>query len=156
LHGFNGSKDRFLNDFVNDKIINAPMNEHVLEYWKLRDQPNVLFLFYEDMKKDLKKEVLKVMKFLDKNYCDEQIDQLCAHLDFNSMKNNPSVNKEDELEENKKFLEDKAVEDENSHFIRKGKVGSYKEELSAEQNAKFDEYVKYPDFEKHNFAYKFD
>jgi hypothetical protein len=106
------------------------------------------------MKRDLKNEILKVMKFLGKNFTDEQIDQLCVHLDFNSMKKNPSVNLEENLAQTRKSFDDK-IDDEDYCFIRKGQIGSYKEEMSAELNAKFDEYANHPDFEEHGFAYKF-
>ena len=33
----------------------SPFFPHLDEAWKVRDNPNILFLFYENMKKDLKK-----------------------------------------------------------------------------------------------------
>jgi len=106
----------------------SPMNDHILDFWKIRDEPNMLFLFFEDMKRNLDQEVKKVMKFLDKNYSQEKIDKLCKHLTFDSIKNNKSVNKSEDI---KKFVTSVGGKyNPNEYtFIRKGQVGGYKEEL---------------------------
>ena len=42
--------------------------EHVAEWYKHRNDSNVLFLLYEDMKENLEREVVKVAKFLGRDY----------------------------------------------------------------------------------------
>jgi len=132
----------------------SPMNRHVLDFWKIRDDPNILFLFFEDMKRNLEQEVKKTMEFLGKNYSQEQIDKLCLHLTFDSIKNNKTVNKNEELE---KFVTSVGGKyDPNEYtFIRKGQVGGYKEELSIKENEMLDRYVQYPEFKAFGFEYKF-
>lgn len=149
-----GSKEDFIDAFVEEKCLYSPFNQHVLEFWKIRDQPNILLLFFEDMKRNLPNEVNKVMKFLGRDFTQSQIEELCEHLSFESMKKNPAVNKEDEV----KSLKEAAGEEfspEDFSFIRKGKIGAYKEELSAEEIKKLETYMDHPEFDKFNFSYKF-
>ena len=40
--------------------------EHVAEWYKVRNDENVLFLLYEEMKADLKGNVMKIAEFLGK------------------------------------------------------------------------------------------
>ena len=47
------------------------------------------------MKKDLPGVIRKTASFLDKNLTDTDVQRLAEHLDFNKMKNNKAVNKEE-------------------------------------------------------------
>lgn len=154
IHGYQGTKEDYIQAFVKDLMMYSPMNEHITQFWKLRDQPNILFLFFEDMKRNLDQEVKKAMKFLGKNYSQEEIDKLCKHLSFESIKDNKMINKEVELA---KLLEASGRDASTSEFsfVRKGQVGGYKKELSAEENALLDEYLKCSELEKAFFKYKF-
>lgn len=111
LTGYRGTIEQFVKSFINDRIMFSPYHEHVLEYHALQGLDNILVINYEDMKKvifvrlrflcmvmiglfvqDLKSTVFKVCSFFNKTYTEDQIQQLCKHLSFDSMKNNPSVN----------------------------------------------------------------
>lgn len=154
MRGYEGSIDDLIEEFLDDKILFSPMNEHVLEFWKIRNEPNVMFLFYEDMKRNLPQEVTKVMKFLGKKFSQYQIDDLCKHLSFDSMKENRAVKKGIEIKTWKEANGEKYPTN-NFNFIRKGQIGSYKEELTEEQNKKFNQYIMHPGFEAFDFCYKF-
>ncbi|XP_015434268.1 PREDICTED: LOW QUALITY PROTEIN: sulfotransferase 4A1-like [Dufourea novaeangliae] len=71
--GYLGDFAMFWNYFQNDLTSWSPYWEHLKEAWALRDHPNVLFMFYEEMQHDFPKAVKKVAKFLGKNYTEEQI-----------------------------------------------------------------------------------
>lgn len=156
LHLYTGSKDDFLSAFVTDQVLYSPINDHVLEFWKLRSEPNILFLFYEDMKRNLEAEVTKTMKFLNKTYTKAEIDKLCQHLSFESMSKNPSCNLQEltkELKESR--MVDERAKKEEFCFIRKGRVGSYKEELTQEQEEILNKMVDDPKLKVEGFSYKF-
>lgn len=126
----------------------------MLEFWKVRNEPNILFTFYEDMKRDLASVVKKTANFLGKSINQEQIEKLCDHLSFDKMKKNPAVNKEAEMELLKKSVGENFSKEEFS-FVRKGKVGGYKEEFNEEQIERIEKFANHPDFEKFGFAHKY-
>ena len=132
----------------------SPMNDHVIDFWKIRDEPNILFLFFEDMKRNLDGEVKKAMKFLGKNFPQEEVDKLCHHLSFESIKNNKMVNKNEEIKNIKKSFGEKYDTNEFT-FIRKEQVGGYKDELSAEENEMLDKFIKKSEMKEPDFQYKF-
>ena len=151
MNGYQGTIGDFIGTFVKDIVMYAPMNEHVIDFWKIRNQPNILFLFFEDMKRNLDHEVKKVMKFLDKNYSQDEIDKLCVHLSFDSIKNNKMINKEDDIK-HLMVMVGREYNPEKYTFIRKGQVGGYKEELTKEADKMMDDYIKKAEFE---IGYKF-
>ena len=58
-----------------------------MEYWTaFKDDPNVLFLKFEDMKKDPHSSAEKVAKFLGKDVSDEDLEKLLHHTSFKRMK----------------------------------------------------------------------
>ncbi|KAL7050185.1 hypothetical protein ACKWTF_003979 [Chironomus riparius] len=156
MHGYRGTMESFLNAFVSNEILYAPYNDHVVDFWKIRDEPNIFFLFYEDMKRNLKQEVKKAMKFLGKIYSEDEIDKLCKHLSFESMKNNPSCNFEDLLEMLRELHKSNGLTAiEGFNFIRKGQVGSHKEELKEDENVKLNALLDDPQLKACGFEYKF-
>ena len=84
----------------------------------MKDHPNFLLIFYEDMKGNIKSVIEKVSKFL---YSSLSEGQVVDHLDIKNFKNNRAVN-----------LESGTVVgfmDKEGSFIRKGKVGGWKIEF---------------------------
>jgi UDP-galactopyranose mutase len=130
------------------------MNDHVLEFWKLsHEKSHVLFLFYEDRKQNLDGEVKKVANFLGKSFTQEEIDKLCDHLSFDSMQKNPTCNYEKIVTSIKMAGGDEALK-EKFQFIREGKVGGHKKEMTEDEIQRFDLYMMHSEFKKHGFAYK--
>lgn len=148
---YGGSKADFIEAFVKDLTLFSPMNEHVIDFWNIRFQPNILFLFFEDMKRNLAQEVKKVMKFMDKDYSQEEIDKLCVHLSFDSIQKNKMINKE-EIIEQIAGMAGAEYNPQKFSFIRKGKVGGYKKELTITESDMLDEYIKKAEYE---IEYKF-
>ena len=52
----------------------SPFFPHVEEAWALKDQPNMLFIFYEDMKADLRAVIARVSHFLEAPLSKEQVE----------------------------------------------------------------------------------
>lgn len=151
--GFNGKREDFVNAFLDDQVIYAPFNQHVLDFWQIRNEPNVSFLFYEDMKRDMKSVVKELMVFMEKEFTNEEIDKLCNHLSVDSMRLNPSCNNDGLV---KKCMElNERKNEENWKFIRKGEVGSYKsEEYSDDILKKFEQFINDPCLKENGFEYK--
>ena len=98
-----------------------PFFSHIQEAWNLRDHPNVLFIYFEEMKRDLRKVIERVAKFLEKELSENDIQMLLNHLDFNNFKNNPAVNNE--------VWKSFGLATQEGSFIRKGEVGGWKKEM---------------------------
>lgn len=77
--------------------------------------------------------------FLGKRLTDEQVAALEDHLSFSNMKKNPALNLEPILAMMEKPRPDGTNPDET--FIRKGTVGDWKNYMSEELSAKFDEFT---------------
>lgn len=89
------------------------------------------------MIKDLPKIIKQMASFLNKSLSEEQVTQLCHHLSFANMKNNPAVNFELIVSLNRKY---KLIECEGE-FMRSGKVGDYKAKMSPQMIQRFDQWT---------------
>ena len=98
-----------------------PFFAHIEEAWHLRDHKNVLFIFFEEMKADLRKVIQRVAKFLNKELSEKEIQMLQNHLDIKNFKNNPAVNNE--------VWKSFGLAKQDGSFIRKGEVGGWKKEM---------------------------
>ncbi|XP_072041098.1 sulfotransferase 1C3-like [Amphiura filiformis] len=148
------SRNEFFEDFFAGKITYGPWWEHYLFYWNLRHESNVLFVKFEEMKKDLKSVVEDVAKFLIYTLFDDVINGIVDHCSFASMQKNPMTNPDTILktvrmpqDQRKKDLDSKdgvTVEEpkqEKSPFMRKGKVGDWRNHFTVAQNEAFDVFM---------------
>lgn len=126
--------EEFVEYFMRDEVLYSPYWVNLIEAWNKRHEPNFLFLFYEDLKMDLSGQIEKVATFLGKELTPDQIQALVSHLSFDKFKANPSVNYT-ELQEAGYFKKD-------GSFIRKGQIGDWKNHFTAEQNSRFDQWIK--------------
>ncbi|KAG8233858.1 hypothetical protein J437_LFUL006881 [Ladona fulva] len=82
--GFEKDFDAFWDLFQRDLVLWAPFWSHVEEAWEKRSHPNLFFLFYEEMKKDLQGVVHRMAEFLNKEVPDKEMDKLVDHLSIES------------------------------------------------------------------------
>ncbi|KAI8434546.1 hypothetical protein MSG28_003094 [Choristoneura fumiferana] len=87
-----GDFKSFWDLFVKDLVTYTPFFPHLKEAWAQRHHPNMLFIFYEDLKKDLPGHIKRIAEFLGKEVTSEQTQKLCEHLDIKNFRNNESVN----------------------------------------------------------------
>jgi len=121
---YNGPWEHWLNLFMEGKVQRGSWFDHVLSWWAHRDEDNLLFLTYEELKKDFDKELRKIILFLGYDLSDQVIEKIKEASSFERMK----------------------VADFSSHqqigdlesFFRKGEIGSWQEMFTREQNEKFD------------------
>ncbi|CAG9841095.1 unnamed protein product [Diabrotica balteata] len=139
LHGFNVTFETFCELFLNGSVIYGDFFDHVSEFWKKRQDENVLFIQYEQMKKDSRTAIRKIAQFLEKDVSEEDVESLNKFLQFSNMKENKACNCEVLLDKKggKKYFEKAGY-----HFIRKGEVGDWKNHMTPEIEDQFDNYIK--------------
>merc|ERR1711936_149922 len=120
-HGYVGDLPTFAKRMTKDQLMGNPFFPHLEEAWEKRGHPNMLFIFYEDMKRDLGSVIDQVCEFLDCSLTKEKKEQLIEHLDIKNFRNNPAVNAE--MGHSFGFFNN------TGNFIRKGAVGGWKEEF---------------------------
>ena len=109
--GFAGTFDQYAELFRQG---NNPMGDyfyHLKSGWNRRDHPNLKFIWFEDMKKNLSTIIDEMVTFLGYHMTAKKIAQLEAHLHIDNFRKNESVNM-------KHY--------EKGTFIRKGSVGGWR------------------------------
>lgn len=130
LQGFAGLEwDKFWKSHIEG---NSPYGDHIahlLSWWAHKDEENVLFLKYEDMKKDPSRAVSQIASFLGADLSADTISKIVDLTSFKKMKADNTAN----------FSWDKAsIKDGEPTFLRKGIVGDWKNILTPEQSAQMD------------------
>lgn len=92
MNGYHGELNEFMKMFLADETVYAPFYDHVLNFWNSRDEPNIMFLTYEQMKSDMMAVLRKTQQFLGKSFADDQLERLSRHLHVDAMRHNQSAN----------------------------------------------------------------
>ncbi|XP_044165975.1 amine sulfotransferase-like isoform X3 [Acropora millepora] len=123
---FVGTFENFANFLVDGKGSYGLWSDHVLAWWKRRNDPHILFLKYEDLKKDLYTNVRTLSEFLNKPLSKDVIAKIAHQCTFGEMKKNS---------------DNFSIKNVNSKplFLRKGQIGDWRNYFSAELSKKFDE-----------------
>lgn len=123
--GYHGNFPDYWDYFEKKLAPWTPYWTHINEGWQNRHRSNVLFLFYEDMNKDLPGTIRKVATFLNKSFTEDQVTKLADYLHISNFKNNRAVN----CEELKSI---KLLNDGEQGFVRKGKSDGWSAEYTPE------------------------
>ncbi|KAJ9560232.1 hypothetical protein OSB04_005392 [Centaurea solstitialis] len=115
----------------------GPFWEHVLSYWRASlDSPDkILFLKYEELKKQPEVELRKLAAFMGRPFTVEEeekgiVEEVVKMCSFENLSN---------LEVNKTGITDlRAIKMENRLFFRKGEIGDWKNYLSEEMKDRID------------------
>ena len=91
LADFDGTFDEFFEMFENKTLAFGDYFDHVTGWWKQRDKPNILVVFYEDMKRDLTKEIQRVAKFLNRHLNENELAAIVKESIFETMQKNPET-----------------------------------------------------------------
>ncbi|KAL7987824.1 hypothetical protein Chor_006743 [Crotalus horridus] len=95
---------------------------------------NILFLSYEEMKKDLRSSVLKICSFLEKELSEKEVDDVVDKATFDHMKMDSRANYT--------FIPSDQIDFSKGDFLRKGIVGDWKKTMTVAQSKKFDRVFK--------------
>jgi len=126
--GFRGSLPEFFDRFMRGAVECGSWVEHVAKWYEHADDSNVLYLRYTELKSDLAGSVKKIARFMGLDVTPERERNVLERCSFEYMKRHES-----------QFDLIHEICWENSwtlgSFLRRGQVGSWKEELSVEQAA---------------------
>ncbi|XP_061388463.1 sulfotransferase 1 family member D1 [Musca vetustissima] len=136
--GYKGTKEDFVQSYMDGHVNFNPFWPHVLDFWYMRNSPQVFFTSYERMKFNLGAVIQDVCHFLNKTVNDRQLEQMIDHLSFDKMKDNPACNHVKEFESMKAAA---GREVDEFRFVRRGIVNSHKDELPANVIKKLDEWT---------------
>ncbi|XP_067323086.1 amine sulfotransferase-like isoform X2 [Anolis sagrei] len=124
----------FMERFLAGKIVGDLWLDHIEGWYAQKDNFNILFLVYEEMKKDLRSAILKICNFLGKNLNEELVDDIMAKASFDRMRVDPRTNTEN--------LPSDVLDHSKGHFFRKGTIGDWKNTMTVAQNERFDSVFK--------------
>ncbi|KAK1794399.1 hypothetical protein P4O66_011292 [Electrophorus voltai] len=126
-----GPWEEYIHKFMKGNLGWGSWYDHVKGYWKQREKQNILYLFFEDMKEDPRREVVRIMHYLDLSLADDVIDKIVQLTSFKVMKDNPMANYT--------FIPQAILDQTISPFMRKGEVGDWSNYFTAAQSQTFDE-----------------
>ncbi|XP_010130211.1 PREDICTED: amine sulfotransferase-like [Buceros rhinoceros silvestris] len=124
----------FMERFLAGKVLASSWIDHVAGWYSHAEDFNILFLTYEEMKKDLRSAVLKICNFVGKKLSNEEVDSVVRQATFENMKKDPRANYE--------HLADDVVDKDRGSFLRKGTVGDWKNMMTVAQSERFDSVLK--------------
>ncbi|XP_073836573.1 sulfotransferase 1 family member D1-like [Musca autumnalis] len=125
--------DDFATDFMNNETIYTCFWAHIVDFWQMRNEPNIFFTTYEEMKRDLAKVIEKLCTFLERPQLKgEEMENILNHLSFENMKGNDQTNLTNIFKQQVPTIK------EEFQFMRRGIVGSFKDELSPDLQKKID------------------
>ncbi|XP_003794353.1 sulfotransferase 1C3-like [Otolemur garnettii] len=126
------SWEDFCEKFMSGKVAYGSWYDHVKGWWDAKDKHQILYLFYEDIKKNPKCEIYKVLDFLEKTLSEDIINKIIHHTSFEVMSKNPMTNQT--------AVPSNIFDHTISKFLRKGMPGDWKNYFTVAMNEKFDEH----------------
>ncbi|HEX4025533.1 MAG TPA: sulfotransferase domain-containing protein [Steroidobacteraceae bacterium] len=126
------SKARWLENFLSPNTISGSWAAHLHSYWQIRQRDNVLFLTYEEMKRDLPATVRRIARLMNVTLTAQQFDAVVQQSSFSHMK-----------QIGLKFDMSRVATGgrrAGGAMIRRGESGSAGELLSIDQQRRIDDY----------------
>ncbi|XP_026876949.1 cytosolic sulfotransferase 2-like [Electrophorus electricus] len=128
-----GDWKSFLQRFKDGKMVFGSWYDHVCGWWEKKQMySNIHYMFFEDLVEDTGREIRGLCSFLGLSPSEDEREKIRGAVQFDVMKANPLTNLED----------DTTLDFSISQFMRKGKVGDWKNHFTVAQNEQFDEHYK--------------
>jgi len=132
LGHFKGTWNDFFELFKAKHLLYGDYFRWYSSWLQHKDKPNVMLVKYEDMHHKMSDVINDVSTFLGKSLSKPVTADVIQHLTFDSMRQNDMVN----------FSNDAVFNVDISPFMRKGKVGDWKNYFSEEQSSFVDKLYK--------------
>lgn len=113
--------------FIKGSLKNKAWFKHTKAWFKNKNKFPVLYISYEDLLKNKRIEIDRIIEFCNLKPSSDAIDRAIKYSSFDYMKRNEKMFGDQPKENNKVF----------DQFIRKGKAGEGKKALSKEQKKEF-------------------
>ncbi|XP_071534692.1 sulfotransferase 1B1-like isoform X1 [Panulirus ornatus] len=130
---YQGTLSSFIKMFLSDTTMYSPFFDHVLGYWRAREDPKILFVTYEELHKDPAKIIKQIAEFLEVEASDDEVNHVASCTSFASMLTNPSVNYEHWKDLGFAYKD-------KGRFMRIGQVGNWQTHLNQKEVAAFEEW----------------
>jgi len=127
--GYTGPWEFYAKLFIDGKVSYSRWNDHVIGWWQHKDEAKVLFLKYEDLKKDLASKIRDIARFLEINATEETICQIAEQCTFKGM------------QKNKESFSALAGVTDGPKLLRKGEIGDWKNYFTSDLNERFENEV---------------
>ncbi|XP_029975213.1 cytosolic sulfotransferase 3-like [Salarias fasciatus] len=125
-----GDWSSYLQRFKQGKMVFGSWYDHVNNWWKKKQTYSSLhYMFFEDMVEDTGREIDKLCSFLGLTPSVEEKTRIVGEVHFDKMKNDEMAN----------YSKIPVFDFKVSPFMRKGKVGDWKNHFTVAQNEEFDE-----------------
>jgi hypothetical protein len=125
------SFDEFFEEFLRGKCVFGSWFKHVEGWWKHRRDPNVLFLTYEELQRDLAGALHRIIDFCQFYIAPERLPGIAERCGFAFMKAHES-----KFDPSMGYLWEKGTR--LDAFIRGGRTGDGARQLTEEQKARFE------------------
>ncbi|XP_041795657.1 sulfotransferase family 5A, member 1 [Chelmon rostratus] len=120
----------FLNQFLEGTLSYGSWFDHVKDWTsQTATMNNLLHITYEEMSLDLQGTIKRVSSFLQWPLAEDELYNCVKHCSFSSMKDNKMVNYT--------LIAEEIMDHSKGSFMRKGKVGDWKNMFTDEQNQYF-------------------
>lgn len=125
-----GPWDGYVKKFMKGELAWGSWYDHVRRFWDEKENHRILYMFYEDMKEDLAREIRRVKDFLELDLSEDIVQKIAHQTSFKVMKDNPMANYD--------TVPEKIFDKKKSIFMRKGEVGDWKNYFTVAQREEFD------------------
>ncbi|XP_026876938.2 cytosolic sulfotransferase 3-like isoform X1 [Electrophorus electricus] len=128
-----GDWSTFLQNYMDGQKVFGAWYDHVCGYWeKKKMYSNIHYMFFEDMVEDTGRELDRLCSFLGVSTPSKERQKITNSIHFDAMKQNNMTN----------YSSLPVMDFKISPFMRKGKVGDWKNHFTVAQNEQFDEHYK--------------
>ena len=131
---FSGLIEGQVNEVTSEQNCYGPLRQHVMAAWRRRNDPNMLFTTYEEMKRDLPGVVRKLAVYLNVELSDEAVRIIAERNTIETLRKAASNNRAGGT------LLGPTCKAVDVKFFNKGQVGRWKQYLTVEQSEKIDKY----------------